>query len=375
MKNILIIDPADFIGGAELFMLDFLKRADKTNNNFTVVTNGLKDYVMRLDETGVQKEVIKIQRIKSFNPFVIFCFIFYVFKIWRLIKRKKIDLILTNSIRAHIVGTFASRTAKTPIIWFIHDFTFPKFFIKRLIKTPEKVIVSSNAVLEFTKKQIIENFDDKIVIIPNGIDVEKVEKTAIEPNLKTKFNLGETTKLIGIVGRLDWWKGQDKAIEAMPEILKKVPNARLVIIGESSKYDYKTIIFEKVIRKKAEDLGIGDKVIFAGFISNIYGAIKQLDCLLHASTEPEPFGRVIIEGFACGVPVVASNLGGPGEIIRDMENGLKIDPKNPSEIAEKVVRILSDKEFAEELVLNAKKEIGSKYNLNKIVNSILKIWA
>lgn len=371
MKNVLIIDPADFMGGAELCMLDFLNRADTGKAHYTVMTNGLPEYLERVKSLDEKITVVvhNLPRLKPIGPRSALSALRAVKTLAQIIRQSTPDIIVTNSIRAHIIGTCAARKTGTPIIWLIHDFTFPAFFIKKLARTPGKIIVPSQAVAEYTKKQIPEELHGKIIIIPNGIDLEKVDAAPSDENLRPK-KIAPDTPLIGIIGRIDRWKGQDKVIEAMPRILEKIPRAHLLIIGEPSAHDPKTLEFDRAIRKKVEEIGLAGNVTFTGFVKNVYGAIKRLNCLVHASTEPEPFGRVVIEAMACGVPVVAGNLGGPAEIVRHEQTGLLVNPNNPGEIAEAVTKILAGPNLAKNLSGRARRAVEDRYALEKIVTEL-----
>lgn len=373
MKNVLVIDPADFMGGAELCMLDFLSRANHKKAHYTVLTGGLPEYMERIK--SLDKKITQVAhampRLKPIGPRSALRALSAVKNLAQSIRERSPDIIVTNSIRAHIIGTYAARKTGKPIIWMIHDFTFPNFFIKKLAQTPEKIIVPSQAVAEYTKKQIPEELHEKIIIIPNGIDLEKVDATPLDDNLRPK-KIAPGTPLIGIIGRIDRWKGQDKVISALTRILEKIPDAHLLIIGEPSAHDPKTLEFDRAIRKKVEEIGLVENVTFTGFVKNVYGAIKGLSCLVHASTEPEPFGRVVIEAMACGVPVVAGNLGGPGEVVRSGQTGLLVNPNNPGEIAQAVIQILTDPNLAKNLSGRARLAVEERYALPKIVARIEK---
>ena len=145
--------------------------------------------------------------------------------------------------------------------------------------------------------------------------------------------------VIGLVGRIAQWKGQEIFIRAAAGVLSRFPNCRFRIIGAAlfSEQDY-----ERRIRQLAGELGIAHSVEFTGFRQDVFTAISELDILVHASITGEPFGQVIVEGMAAGKPVVATAGGGVPEIVQDGLTGLLVPMGDPQGMARAICRLLEN---------------------------------
>ncbi|MBI5755167.1 glycosyltransferase family 4 protein [Candidatus Peregrinibacteria bacterium] len=374
MKHILIIDPADFLGGAELFTLDFLAKADHTQFSFTLATGKNDAYLQKAKKRKARVVSLSIPRLKSFT----FSSLKHLYKsvqaLRLLIDTENIDLLQTNSIRAHIVGSLAVIRKKKPIIWMLHDCTFPRFFLKLLIRIPMKIVVGTEFVRGFYKKMLPRRFHEKFIVIPNGVDIDFFQNIPVTRSLHKELNLGEGVRFVGMVGRIDWWKGQDHFIRAAGKVTAKLPKTRFLIIGNSSAHDLKTVEFEKKIRELVHDLNLEREVFFLGFRTEVPPLIRQLSVLVHASTEPEPFGRVIREAMATGIPVIASPFGGPTEIIEDGRNGFLVDPNDHELLARSICRILEHSELAEKFRENGIRTVQKYFDLAKVARRIEKLY-
>lgn len=195
-----------------------------------------------------------------------------------------------------------------------------------------KLIAVSQAV-----KNSITNFPpEKTTVIYNGIDVERF--TAAQPGtLRKELEIPTKTKIVGMVGRVNPTKGHETFLQSIPEILTKHPDTVFVVVGGG---DY----IEKL-------KSIRSDVKFLGMRSNIPEIMKDLDVFVLASWD-EPFGLVTVEAMAAGTPIVATNTGGTVEIIAEGETGLLIPPKDPSRLAQAIIRILTDNKLADKLKAN-----------------------
>jgi glycosyltransferase involved in cell wall biosynthesis len=146
-------------------------------------------------------------------------------------------------------------------------------------------------------------------------------------------------RTIGTVGRLAPWKGQDVFLRAFAAVAASAPELKARIIGAAlfGEDDYVARLRNLVL-----DLGIEDRVTFTGFVSDVARELSDLDILVHTSVVPEPFGNAVVEGLAAGVPVVASNAGGPAETITDECNGLLVPPANVEALADALRRLIAD---------------------------------
>lgn len=195
-----------------------------------------------------------------------------------------------------------------------------------LYKKIDRVISVSQAV----KNRISVFPSEKITVIHNGIDIN-VFYAAKPGMLRKELNLSPATKIVGMVGRVHPSKGHATFLESIPAIVSQYPDVVFVIVGDG----------EYVTQLKK----INAPVHFLGKRNNIPEIMKDLDVFVMASLN-EPFGLVTVEAMAAGAVVVAANSGGTAEIITDEETGLLVPPQDPGELAQAVIRGLSNTELA-----------------------------
>ena len=371
--KILWLDPADFLGGAELFSLDVLPSLAK-DFKITVMTNEHDSEFARKLPNTIEKELSKLPQLKPITPQKIIEFFRIAKNLHKYIggTEKNFDLIHTNSIRSHIIASQAlkkiPKNRRPKLTFFIHDFTFPKWAIQYFSKQSDMIFTCSEAV----KKDICTKgvSEEKISVIPNGIDVEKFSQIIQNKELQL---LVLEQPIIGLLGRIDWWKGQDIFLKAAQEVIQKYPKAQFKIYGESSPHDPKTQQFEKRLREFVERNNLSTHVQFCGFIP-AEEVFSQIDILIHASTQSEPFGRVIIEALAAETPVIASNLGGSSEIIENNIHGFLIPPKNPELLATKIIELIENEDLRKKFSENGKKLVAEEFSLQSITKKLVTNW-
>jgi phosphatidylinositol alpha-1,6-mannosyltransferase len=203
---------------------------------------------------------------------------------------------------------------------------------------------------DFTKNAMLPVISDtsKLVKIAPGIDVNHFSPSEIDLKLIEKYKL-QNRRVIVSVGRLVHRKGQDKLIEAMPEVLKRYPDAVLLLVGQGP---IKSML-EKLIRHH----GLENSVIFAGRIqfADLPKYIQLGEIFAMPSRdrffglEVEGLGIVYLEASACGVPVIVGKSGGAPDAVIENKTGLTVDGTNPKEISEAVCKLLSDKKLAKQM--------------------------
>ncbi|MEM2912012.1 MAG: glycosyltransferase family 4 protein [Candidatus Bathyarchaeia archaeon] len=201
--------------------------------------------------------------------------------------------------------------------------------------------------------------EDKLVMIPNGVDVKEYEKDVnVDLNsFRRRFALPEE-KIVLFVGRLVYEKGIHVLINAVPKILDKV-NAKFVIVGSG----YMKESLSEIVRK----MGLAHKVMFTGFLDD--ETLRKLQKCADVSVVPslfEPFGIVALEAMAAKSPVVVSDSGGLSEIVEHDITGVKVYPDNPDSLTWGVTRVLLDEKYANWLRENAYKKVKENFSWEKI---------
>lgn len=239
--------------------------------------------------------------------------------------------------------------------------TYTKLMMPFIIKSADKVIVTS---LDYGRQSNIAWLKDKLIEVPNGVDIERFLPKERDAGLLAKYGLiGK--QVIGFVGALDkahYFKGVDKLIKAFYFLYNAGRqegdnhNCRLLIVGGGDlKKDYHDL---------ARQLGLADKVIFTGFVKDedLPQHYNLMDVFVLPSIDKsEAFGLVLVEAMACAKPVIASNLAGVRSVVDDGVNGLLANPGDEQDLANKINYLIQNPELAKSFGLAGRKKAEVKY--------------
>jgi len=219
------------------------------------------------------------------------------------------------------------------------------------------VIVNSN----YMKNELQRLFGlpyDKISVIPNGVNLNLYSGIERDYNFRRMYAM-DNEKIILYLGRLVYEKGIQNLISAMPKILDKYNDAKLVVAGKGGMIDE--------LRNQVNYMGIQNKVYFTGYLDSesVQKMYKCADVAVFPSTY-EPFGIVALESMLSGTPTVVSDVGGLNEIIEHGVDGMKSYAGNPNSIADSVLALLYDQQLCNYISKNAKNKVKNNYNWNKI---------
>lgn len=255
---------------------------------------------------------------------------------WRL-HRLRPDLVHTNSLKATVLGGLACRLAGVPAVFHIRDRIARDYLppaAVRLVRAavrrlPAAVIANSQTTMSTLTRTSLS----RVIASPCTVLFDPV--LDVIPRNRSAGPLR-----IGIVGRLAPWKGQTTFLEAFSRAFPDGPS-RAVVVGAAL---FGEENYEAELHQLAVSLGIGDRVDFRGFRSDVGAEMADLDVLVHASLIPEPFGQVVLEGMAMALPVVATREGGPGELIQDGVDGVLYPMGDVNALADELRRLASDGE-------------------------------
>ena len=188
-------------------------------------------------------------------------------------------------------------------------------------------------------------------MVPNGVDIERFE--SVGKNIQFSLS-GKPTILY--VGRLAYRKGLQVLVRAMPFILKEIPNAHLIIAGKG--------YMDGFIKVLIKSLNLEGNVTMLGFIPDekLPELYASSSLFVMPSLYCESFGVTLLEAMASGRPVVASNVGGIPEVVKDGVTGLLFKRGDAEDLADKIIKVLSDRSLAQSLASNAKEIVKERYS-------------
>jgi glycosyltransferase involved in cell wall biosynthesis len=291
----------------------------------------------------------------------------------RILKRKRIDIVhhmlpavvnytfsplaLVNGLKQpFIFGPISKRYYYIP---FTERILFPltSRLHKETIKKCAKIITITGQI----KNMYVKTFDERnIAVIPFGVDTEVFKPPRVEEQR-------EGCEVL-YAGALYPLKGVHDLIRAIANVRKRGLRAELMIVGEGQQKEALTAL--------TRVLGIEEHVKFEGFVpySEMPQYYKRCDIFCFP-TMGEPFGKAVVEAMACGKPVIATNIGGPAEIIQDKVDGVLVPPSNPEEIAQQIMRLIEDKNERRRMGEKARETAVNRFSWSKIAEKYHQLYS
>ena len=262
----------------------------------------------------------------------------------RLTRSTGARAVVSNMPKGHFYGGMAAKALGVPAVFWQQGIPGPSLLERVAGAIPAQAIACCSQAAARAQRDLTPGRHiHKIYLGVHLPDRESV----LGSGATIKRSLGwESNPTVGIVGRLQPWKGQEIFLRAAARLAQARADLRFMVVGgailgwEGS--------YPDDLRRLAADLGIADRIHFAGHQADVHPWYDALDVVVHASFG-EPFGLVLVEAMALGKPLVATNCGGPLEIVEDGTSGLLVPPGDPEQLAGAVERILADRGLASAL--------------------------
>ncbi len=283
-------------------------------------------------------------------------------------KLRPLHLLHANGIKSHLQAAWLSATlAPRPLLlWHAHDFPpagEAGWLLAAAARRADLVIANSQAVAQAWLARI-PSLAGRVEVVHNGINL-RIFAGGNGPAFRARHRLWPQAPLVGMVGILAPWKGQEIFLQAARRVLDARPEVRFLLVGDDV-YDTSGHGGRRqMLESLAADLGLGEAIRFTGFLdAEMADAYAALDLAVHASTRPEPFGMVIIEAMAAGAPVVAAAAGGVLEIIRPGENGWLTPPGDAAGLAQAILKLLADDNLRMRLSRQARADASRNFSMD-----------
>ncbi len=388
--RVLFVDHTAMLGGGEIALLNLVKHLDY--KKFTpvialfsdgplkplLVEAGAEVHLLALDSSVVNTRKDTLGGKTLFRVFDVYRTIRFIRRLARFMREQKIELVHTNSLKADIIGGFAAKIARLPLLWHVRDridedYLPPivvKVFRKLARRLPDCVIANSAATLQTLSKEKLEHS----AAIHSGVDFDSRVSVVHDGTFERSDSGGgiiSKSPLIGLVGRISPWKGQHIFLRAAAQVLEKYPGTRFQIIGAAL---FDEAEYEKFVRDMVVTFKLTDAVEFTGFRNDVPQLISKLDILVHASVVGEPFGQVVIEGMAAAKPVVATRGGGVPEIVIDGETGILVPMGDADGMAAAICRLLADTVAAAELGRRGRERVRDHFTIQSTARKVERLY-
>lgn len=383
------------IGGSYFSLLYLVQGLDRTLYDPVVVFQKDNNLIPVFEASGIETKVIEKRKPISFPPPEIQRFPGHALlnrllrllqkpvNFWRFLplaalehakflRQNKIDLVhLNNSIVRNHDWMLGAQISGTTCITHERGInkTYPpiaKYYAKQL----GAVVCISDAVRNnLVSKNVAAN---KLVTIYNGIDPKVLTDREYAQNIRGKHNIGPDELVIGVIGNIKRWKGQETAIRALAHVSRRYPSVKCLFVGDVSDADS---VYMRHLLKETSRLNIEGNVVFVGFVDNVADYLSAMDIVLHTSIEPEPFGRVLIEAMSLRKPLIGANGGAVPEIIQDKETGLLFTPGNDAELAGCIMKILDEPSLSSEMAKRSFERVNELFHIDRHVQKVQELYA
>lgn len=289
----------------------------------------------------------------------------------RFLRSHQIDLVnLNNSINRNFSWMLAAMISRTKCMTHemgIND-SFPfaaRFFGKRL----ESIVCLSHAIHDNMIKKGVGYPQSEVIHC--GIDLSRYRIKATPAQLRERHSIGSKDPVIGVVGNIKYWKGQDTIVRATGIIKEKYPNIRCLLVGDCSPSD---LTYKAGLLEVCKRMSIADNVLFTGFQENAIDYMNLMDIVVHTSVLPEPFGIVTLEAMSLAKPLVSTDIGGPTEVVVDGETGLLVTPGQPERLAAALLSLLSHMDKARQMGLAGKDRLQKEFAFEKSMERTMRVY-
>ena len=384
--KVLYLNPTVEIGGAERSLLELVSGIDREKVEPVAACVGDGPLPRALSAAGARvifnplpAFALKIGRgallSKLILPFAAVSLLPHLLRMASLVRREKIAVIHTNGLKSHLVGALAGILTGCPVVWHVRDILKPGLTRRAfglLARLGVGRLIANSRATAATFPGLPAG---RVEVIHNGIDLRRFTPGPKDQAMRASFGAGDGDFVVGAIGALAPLKGHIHLIRAMPSILARCPNARLAIVGEEMYLTFGHGGYRAALESEVRKLGLSERVVLAGRREDPAAVLAGFDLLVHASVYPESFGRVLIEAMACGVPVVATDLGGPREIIETPAQGTLIPAEDPEAIAEAVIRLHGDATLRKGLSKAGRARVESAFGIERCVREVEAVYA
>lgn len=280
----------------------------------------------------------------------------------RTLVQERIDLVCLNNAPYSTDWLLACKLMGRPCVSYFRGTPAPiSRWHGRLFGRYDAVLSISLAVTENARRQGAAV--DRFTLVYNGIDADALRRRVTRPRDETRREfLSEPGRLlIGVVNHLREWKGQQVAVEAMRLLRQRRPDVMCLLIGDVAESDR---CFAENLRKRVEEYGLSDHVIFTGERLDVPDLLLALDLVLHTSLANEGLPRVILEAMSLGRPMIVSSAGSNVEMIEDGVSGYLVPPGDPGALADRIDAVLDDPGEMAEVGRRAQERAQRLFNID-----------
>ena len=285
------------------------------------------------------------------------------------------DLLYANTSKALVLGALTSKLSGRPLVYHLRDILSREHFSRSNLRIAVTLANSCASAIIANSQATRDAFiqaggnAERCHVVYNGFDPEQYKTNAEEvQQLRKDLSIPLEQFVIGHFSRLSPWKGQHVLINAVAQMPLELRSRITVLLVGSALFGEDDYVEQ--LQQQVEQVGLGDRIQFLGFRSDIPQLMTACQLVVHSSTSPEPFGRVIVEAMLCGTPVVAAQAGGAVELIESERTGWLSPPGDAATLSQLLERLLREPELLEHVALEAGEVSRDRFHLHQTQQQI-----
>jgi glycosyltransferase involved in cell wall biosynthesis len=294
---------------------------------------------------------------------------FFVGLLWTTLRFKPTLIHANNEPLCNRASIIVGKLLGIPVICHVRGDQKGSRMMARMFQLPDYFIAVSRWISESIGRMGVPKTRRSYVY--DGIDLGKLDLQADGVTWRVQHGIKPGDYAVGLVGLLIPWKGQRLFLDAMKQLIERIPELKAVIVGGTPE---ECAGYEQELRNMAQQRGLAGHVIFTGHVGDMAAAYNGLDVVVSASTEPEPLGTMIIECLTMARPLVAPNHGGAVEMVEHGVTGLLFEPSNPHDLAEQVQQLYDGPELGRKLGQAARVKALSTFSVEEHVRHVQDIY-
>ena len=287
-----------------------------------------------------------------------------------IMRKENIHIVHSQGGRAEFFARMAAKLAKIPKVVSTVAMPVEGYDVSPIRKAAyvafdrftERFVDKFIVVSEALRRTLIERHKippEKVIRIYNGIELDKYDPELYSrEKVRKELRIGLDEPLVGAIGRLVWQKGFPFFIRAASYVLRTIPNAKFLLVGDGP--------LRSELERMVSDLGMTEDFIFTGFREDIPEVLAALDVLVLSSLK-EGLPMILLEGMAMAKPVVATQIEGISEVVEHGKTGILVPPEDPQALAEGIIALLRDEDKARRMGQAGRKRVEEKFSVDEMV--------
>jgi len=268
----------------------------------------------------------------------------------QLAREREVAVVLTHGTVGQLYGAPAALRARLPSIWWYHGSGRRPVRWHAASSLPAAAVVSVNDAMVEAQRQRTPR--RRVLKITPGVPVDEIAACRGAGRHVRESRGWKELPVVGMVGRLERWKGHLTFLHAAAQVAERNPHVRFAVVGAAVP-GRRGRAHATALRRTADELGLGERIHFAGDQQQPYAWLDAFDVAVHASMH-EPFGMVVLEAMALGTPLIAADVRGPADIVEHGVSGLLVPPDDSHGLAREIVRLLEDRALGARLAQAAR---------------------